>query len=81
MPKQLVVHHLNRFGAKSNLTVPDATRHLFLQFLKRAADYEQNVPGVDRLTFGLATPLKLERRLQLRLQIVHAADRHFCFLH
>ena len=81
MLEQLVIHHLNGLRAEPDLTVTDAPRHLFFQLLKRAADDEQNVPGVDRVAFGFAAPLKFECRLQLRLEIVHAAHRHFGFFH
>src|ERR1043165_7923624 len=49
------------------------TRDLFFQFLERTANDEQNVAGVDRVAFGFAAPLKFERRLQLSLEIIHAA--------
>jgi len=61
--------------AEPDLTVTDTPRHLFFQLPKRAADDEQNMPGVDRVAFSCAAPLKFERRLQLRLEIVHAAHR------
>ena len=63
MLKELVVHHLNRFGLKSYLSLPNAPRHLFLQLFECAAHHEENVPGIDRLALGFAAPLKLERSL------------------
>jgi len=61
--EELIVHHLNRFGPKSYLSLPDAPRHLLLQLFKRAAYDEQDVAGIDRFAFCFATPLKLERSL------------------
>jgi len=34
--KQLVVHHSNRIGPETDLSLTHATRHLLLQFFKRA---------------------------------------------
>ena len=79
--KQFVVHYLHGLGPETDLSLTHAPGHLFLQFFKRAADHEQNVASVDRLPFCFAFALKLERRLQLRLQIVHAPHRHFRFFH
>ena len=61
--EQFVVHHLNWLRAESDLTVPDAPCHLFLQLFKRATHHEQNVPSVDRLASCFAAPLKFERSL------------------
>ena len=72
---------MNRLCAEADLSLPDAPGDLFLQLLESAADHEENVPRVNRLAFRLAASLKLECRLQLRLEIVHAAHRHFSFLH
>src|SRR6266700_2850132 len=58
--EELIVHHLNRLGPKSYLCLPNASRHLFFQLLKRTAHHEENVPRVDRLAFCLAAPLKFE---------------------
>jgi hypothetical protein len=60
MLEQFVVHHLNRLGPKSDLSLPHTPRHLLFQLLKSAAYYEENVPGVDRLAFCLAASLKFE---------------------
>ena len=60
MLEQFVVHHLNRFGPKSYLSLAHTPRHLFFQLLKRAAYYEENVPGVNRFAFCLAASLKFE---------------------
>ena len=60
MLEQLVVHHLNRFGLKSDLSLPHTPRYLLFQLFKGAAYYEENVTGVDRLAFCLAASLKFE---------------------
>jgi hypothetical protein len=61
--EQFVVHHLKRLRAEADLTVTDTPRYLFFQLLKRAAYHEENVAGIDRIAFGFAASLKLERRL------------------
>src|SRR5207245_9959383 len=81
MLEELVVHHLNRLGSESDLPLPHPTRDLLLQLFERTAYYKKNVPRVDCLAFRLPAALKLERRLELRLKIVHAAHGHLGFLH
>ena len=79
--KQLVVHHLNRRGAKPDLALSDTAGDLLFQLPKPAAHLKKNMTRIDGFAFGLATSLKFECGLQLRLKIVHASHRHFRFFH
>src|SRR6187397_2240109 len=80
--EQFVVHHLHWFGAEADLAVLNATRDLLFQTLESAAHDEENVARADGLPFGFAAALlKLERRLELRLQIVPAPQWDVGLLH
>ena len=60
----------------------DDPARLLFQPLERSAHHEKNMARADRLAFRLAaTALEFERRLELRLQIVRAPQRHVGFFH
>ena len=67
-----------RRGSRASVT---RIRSLFFESLECAAYDKKNVARVNRVAFSFAAALKFECRLQLRLEIVHAANRDFRFFH
>ena len=80
--EQFVVHHRPRLGVEPDLPLGEAPRDLLLQALERAAHDKQNVARADRFALRFAAALlEFEGRLELRLQIVRAPQRHVGFFH